>query len=447
VNRRPLGSYICLLLLSAAMAPGAQAPSGQRADRGPLALVGGTLIDGTGGALVRNSVVLIRGDRIEKIGSAQTVPVPTGYERISTDGMTVLPGLWDPHVHLIYAGHPNLGTWLKAYGSRLEREVIPATAEQFLLAGVTSVRDLGAPLEILNVRKRIEGGEIPGPTVYAAGPFLTSGNAFGPHSVPVADEADARRRTRRLAAAGVSVIKFVNAAQMGATVARAIVDEAHSAGLKATAHARSDAEIRVGLEAGVDEFQHIGAASPQYPDDIVAAIRGRIGSGRPLYWSVTLGPELNAGDLASNPEFLDDPSNYRGLPAVIADDVRSAVAAASPKPPAPEIEQSVKRKVGQLRELGVEFVFGSDEGTFGQTATQATWRELDVWVRHLGLQPMDAIRKATLDAAKYLGADRQSGSVTEGKFADVIAVRGDPLRHVGVLGDPVIVVKHGRRYK
>src|SRR6185369_725674 len=68
----------------------------------PIALVGGTLIDGTGGAVVRNSVVLLRQERIEKIGTTANLPVPQGYERISTEGMTVLPGLWDPHVHLIY---------------------------------------------------------------------------------------------------------------------------------------------------------------------------------------------------------------------------------------------------------------------------------------------------------------------------------------------------------
>src|SRR5215470_9419633 len=118
-----------------------------------IALVGGTLIDGTGGALVRNSVVLLRQERIEKIGTISTLPVPQGYERISTEGMTVLPGLWDPHVHLIYADYPNLQEWLKKYSAQLEQTIMPAMAEQFLLSGVTSIRDLGAPLSILNVRK------------------------------------------------------------------------------------------------------------------------------------------------------------------------------------------------------------------------------------------------------------------------------------------------------
>src|SRR4051794_29961522 len=84
----------------------------------PIALVGGTLIDGTGGAIVRNSVVLLRQERVEKIGSISTLAVPQGYERISTEGMTVLPGLWDPHVHLIYANHPDFQEYLRKYGSQ-----------------------------------------------------------------------------------------------------------------------------------------------------------------------------------------------------------------------------------------------------------------------------------------------------------------------------------------
>jgi len=108
---------------------------------------------------------------------------------------------------------------------------------------------------------------------------------------------------------------------------------------------------------------------------------------------------------------------------------------------------TVRRKVAQLRDLGVDLVFGSDQGTFGVTAAQATWRELDAWVRGLGVDPMTAIRKATLDAARHVGADRDSGSIAQGKFADVIAVAGNPLRHIDVLREPAIVIKHGRRYK
>jgi imidazolonepropionase-like amidohydrolase len=411
----------------------------------PIALVGGTLIDGTGGALVRNSVVLLRQERIEKIGTITTLPVPQGYERVSTEGMTVLPGLWDPHVHLIYANYPNLQEYLKKYGSQLDT-IMPAMAQQFLLSGVTSIRDLGAPLNVLNVKKRIERGEIPGPTIYAAGPFLTTAG-FGPHSVVVTDEADAGAATRRLLDAGVDIIKFVNADQLKPGVARAIVQEAHARGKKATAHGRSDAEIRVCLDADVDELQHIGYESPEYPADIVEAIRRRISSGRPLSWSPTVGTQLDADELMADREFLDDPRNFRGLSPLIAADVHQAIDALLPRPGRADTKKIVDRKIAQLRELGVDLVFGSDEGTFGASAAQATARELDVWVRDLGFDPMTAIRKATLDAARHVGADRDSGSIAVGKFADVIAVPGNPLRHIDVVANPAIVIRHGRRYK
>src|SRR5262252_1368054 len=132
-------------LLSGPVILGGQASS--LVPAGPVALVGGTLLDGTGGTPLRNSVVLINRERIEKVGTVASVPVPAGYDRVSTEGMTVLPGLWDPHVHLIYAGYPDLQEYLKKYASQVDT-IMPVMAEQFLLSGVTSIRDLGAPLSV-----------------------------------------------------------------------------------------------------------------------------------------------------------------------------------------------------------------------------------------------------------------------------------------------------------
>lgn len=432
---------------SAVIALAAQTAPARQLQATPLALVGGTVIDGTGGPLIRNSVVLVRGQRIETVGTIQSVPVPAGYEQVSTEGMSVLPGLWDPHVHLVYAGYPNLAEWFTKYAPQIDRDIMPATATQFLMSGVTSIRDMGATPGVFELRRRVERGETDGPTIYAAGPFLTSGPVFGTHAIAVADEADARAAVKRLISAGADLIKFAGAEQMAAGVPRAIVDEAHRGGRRAAAHGRTDAEIRIGLDAGVDEFQHIGLQSARYPDDIVGRIRERVASGRPLLWSPTVGPDLHLEELTANPEFLDDPRNFAGLPAAIVTDVRAAMAQASaPRRPA-GYQDIIKRKVGQLRGLGVELVFGSDEGSFGMTAAQATWRELDAWVRHLDVDPMTAIRKATLDAAKYLGVDRETGSVAAGKYADLIAVAGNPLVHIDVLRTPAVVIKHGRRYR
>ena len=419
----------------------------------PLALVGGTLIDGTGATPVRDSVVLVRGDRIERIGTVTSLPVPSEFEQISTEGMTVLPGLWDMHVHLIYSGHPNPGVWFK-HASDFERVTIPASARQMLMGGVTSVRDMAAPPDaIFGVKKRIASGELPGPTLYAAGPALAKmapGQA-APTSqfLPITDAADARAKTRQLLDAGADVIKMFFVDRMSAEERTAIITEARARGRKIAMHGQNDNEVRLGLEIGVDDFQHIGNDSLEFPADIMASIRARVKSGPPLYWTPTVGANglLNAAFTASKPEILDDPENFLGLPASLVTEVKQGWAAYQPREPRADTEAIVRRKIAQLQDAGVVLVFGSDEGSAGELPRHATWMDADLWVRVLGINPMTVLQRMTLDAARAMGADRDSGSVAAGKYADVIAVSGDPLRHIDVLRDPKVVIRHGRRYK
>jgi len=443
----------CLLLaLWIAFLVHRQQPVAAQTQNG-LALVGGTLIDGTGAPPVRNSVVLIRGDRIERVGTIASLPVPGDYERLSTEGMTVLPGLWDLHVHLIYSGHPNPGAWFK-HAADFERVTIPASARQMLMGGVTSVRDLAAPADaIFGVKKRIASGEIPGPTLYAAGPALAkmAPNQPTPTSqfLPIADAADARAKTRQLLDAGADVIKMFFAERMSPEERSAIINEAHTRGKKVAAHGQNDAEVRLGLEIGVDDFQHIGIDSPEYAPDIIARLRERVKNGPPVYWTPTVGANnlLNGAYTATKPEIIDDPEAYLGLPPALLSEVKQGWDAYQPRPPRPETEAIVKRKIAQLQDAGVVLVFGSDEGSAGELARHATWMDADLWVRVLGMDSMTVLRRMTLDAARTMGVERDSGSLESGKYADVIAAGGDPLRHIDVLRDPKLVIKHGRRYK
>jgi imidazolonepropionase-like amidohydrolase len=418
-----------------------------------MALVGGALFDGTGTLPVRDSVVLIRDGRIERVGTVATLPVPQGYQQISTEGLTVLPGLWDLHVHLIYSGHPNPGAWFK-HADQFESTTIPASARQMLMAGVTSVRDMAAPADaILAVRTRIEDGTLDGPTIYAAGPALAkmAPNAPPPTSqlLPIDGAADAREKVAKLVGAGVDVVKIFFADRMSPEERAALVSEAHARGRKVAAHGQTDAEVRLGLTIGVDDFQHIGIDSAEYPPDIVASIRERVKRGPPLYWTPTVGANglLNAPYFAGKPELVDDPEAYLGLPPGLVAEVKQGWRDYQPRQPRADAEAIVKRKIAQLREAGVELVFGSDEGSAGELARHATWMDADLWTRVLGIEPATVLRRMTLDAARTMGVDRDSGSITVGKHADVIAVPGDPLRHIDVLRDPRIVVKHGRRYK
>ncbi|MCH8019340.1 amidohydrolase family protein, partial [candidate division KSB1 bacterium] len=111
------------------------------------ALIGGTLIDGFGSTPIRNSVILVEGERIKAVGQVGFLEIPPGAKIISTEGMSVLPGLWDMHVHLMINGHTDYTHWDKKYTPLFESVIMPASAKQLLMSGVTSARDLGAPLK------------------------------------------------------------------------------------------------------------------------------------------------------------------------------------------------------------------------------------------------------------------------------------------------------------
>ncbi|MEL7186551.1 MAG: amidohydrolase family protein [Pseudomonadota bacterium] len=422
------------------------------------ALVGGRLIDGLLGEPIANSVILIDGEIIEAVGTVETLPVPDGYEVISTDGMSVLPGLWDMHVHLMINGHSDYGHWHATYPDRFGSEIMPASAEQLLLAGVTTARDLGAPLDdSLSVRSRIAAGEIPGPRLFISGPFIQNEPYPGTelYRWGVDNPRDARAKVRRLAEAGVDVIKMVDQDEMGRESAFAVVDEAHKHGLPVVGHSHRPDEIRLGLEIGIDNFEHTGlTAAPGYPDDIIAALEERTATGRvrggPLYWTPTVEGLWNYDGVIANPEHLDNDCWTRGLSDDIVADIRQSIQ--SPKDLlyfdlTPMRKPTLKHKITQLREAGVVLLIGTDSGIPMKFHCQSTWNELEVWVNVMDIPPMDAIRAATYWPAKMMKVSDRWGTVTPGKYADIIAVRGDVLKHINLLQRVDLVMKGGVVYK
>jgi imidazolonepropionase-like amidohydrolase len=427
------------------------------AQTAPLkALVGGTLIDGHGGPPLRNSVIIVRGERIEAVGQVGRLAVPAGAEVISTEGMSVLPGLWDMHVHLMINGHADYAHWDRTYPSLFASVIMPASAKQLLLAGVTSARDLGAPLEAsIAVRDAIKAGKIPGPTLYVSGPFIQHEPYPGTEAFRwgVKGPNDARAKVRRLADAGVNVIKLIDQDQMTLEEVRAVVDEAHARGLPVVAHSHRPEEIRRGLAAGVDNFEHTGlATSAEYPPDIVAMIRERTARGNagPLFWTPTIEGLFNYEYVRDNPEKLDDPSWHEGLPDSIVADIRRSIEhpeRLSYFQMTPSRRPTLARKFAQLRESGVVLLIGTDAGIPMKFHSMATWNELDIWVNRLGVDPMTAIRAATYWPAVAMKVDREVGTISEGKYADIIAVRGDVLRYIDLLQRVDLVIKRGVRYK
>ena len=439
----------CCLVVSFALAQPAQAQS-------ITALVGGTLIDGYGGPPLRNSVILVQGDRILEVGTTASLAVPAGAEVISTEGMSVLPGLWDMHVHLMLNGHSDYAHWHPTYWDRFEKEIMPASAMQLLKAGVTSVRDLGGPLEAsVNVRDAINDGQMDGPTLYVSGPFLQHEPYPGTEKYRwgIQGPDDARRKVRRLVEGGVDVIKLIDQDQMTMEEIQAVVDEAHAHGKTVVAHGHRPEEIRRGLLAGVDCFEHTGlATAPAYPDDVIEMLRDRAAQMNlgPLFWTPTVTPLHNYTYLRDHPEMLDDPSWREGMPEDVVADIEQSISRPGELPYyqiTPQRAPTLKTKFWQIRDAGVVQLIGTDSGVPMNFHSQTTWQELDAWVRDFGVPAMDVIRAATYWPSVMMGVSEEVGTVSAGKYADIIAVKGDVLRYINLLQDVDLVMKHGERYK
>lgn len=420
------------------------------------ALVGGTLVDGFGGTPVQNSVILLEGERIKAVGTVGTLPIPDGAEIVSTEGMTVMPGLWDMHVHLMINGHADYNHWDTAYAKVQKDVIMPASAKQLLMAGVTSVRDLGAPLDdIMAVKNKIKSGELEGPSLYVSGPFLQHRPYPGTELFRwgIYGPKDARSKVQQLAKAGVDCIKLIDQDEMTLEEVKAIVDEAHKHKLPVVAHAHRPDEIRIGLQAGVDNFEHTGlSSSPQIPEDIMHLLRERTAKMNlgPLFWTPTVEGLYNYEYVRDNPEKLDSDCWQEGLPEDIVADIKQSIQ----RPGELSYFQltgirkpTLKKKIEQLREAGVVLMVGTDSGIPLKFHCQSTWNELDVWVNAFGMDPLYAIKAATYWPALMMGVADQYGTITPGKYADIIAVKGDVLRYINLLQDVDLVIKHGKQVK
>jgi imidazolonepropionase-like amidohydrolase len=436
-----------LLLLACAVAALAAEPP-----KITLALVGGRIVDGYEGRPIEDGVILIAGDRIAELGPRSSVAVPAGVATIDTRGMTVLPGLADMHVHLMILGHGDYEHWDTTYRGRFRREIMPAAARQLVTSGVTFARDLGAPLEdILDVRDRIAKAEIPGPRLFVTGPFIQH-KPYSDYEKEfrwgVNGAADARTKVQKLVDAGVDLIKLIDQDQMTEEEVKAVVETAHKGGKPVVAHAHREDEIRLGLKYGVDSFEHTGLATePGYPEDILQGLRKR---NQTLFWCPTI-EALFLSEYTADafPERLNDPRWQEGLAPDIVADVRKSLENLPGLPYFTLVRRRIPtlaNKFRQLRETGVTLMVGTDSGIPGNFHTDSTWRELATWVR-LGMTPMQAIAGATRWPAVFLKKEKDIGTLAPGRYADIVAVRGDVLTTIELLQRPDVVVKNGVRVR
>jgi imidazolonepropionase-like amidohydrolase len=420
-----------------------------------LVLAGGTVIDGYGNAPIQDGIVVIENDRILAVGGVGQVMIPEGAEVVSTEGMTVLPGLWDMQVELMRLGHGDTARWNETYGPLAERVVMPIAARQLLQAGVTSARDVAAPLEAaVRVRGRTRERLIDGPNLFISGPALRklAATGTGDWQWEVSGAADARAKIQRLAGAGVDYILLADMELWTAEELEAAVSEARIRGLPIHAYAERPIDIVRGAAAQFDGFLGTGMGTEAFSPEVTQALTGRLtqAGARPIAWSPAISALLNLESLRVNDEPLDDPAATAELPELVAADIRGSLASIDHIAAA---ELSAARaatlceKLRQLDEAKVLLLLGSGAGAPGHLHSRATWQEIDFWVRQCGIAPIRAIRAATHDAATSMGVGHESGAISPGKIADIIAVRGDVLRDPGLLQSVDIVIKRGRRVR
>ena len=439
--RRLLSSILLLL----ACCPAASAQPKRK-----LALVGGMLLDGYEVPPLHHAAVVIEGDKIVQVGRAAEMTIPPDAEVIDTSGRAMLPGLIDLHVHLIILGHGDYDRWDPWIAkNKLVERVMEISAKQLLMAGVTSAVDLGGTLkESLSVRDRIRKGEIPGPRLWMAGPWIT--RSLGDYSPALDDQilvdtpAQAAAAVDRLAAAGVDVIKAY--VELGPAHYKAIADAAHRHHLKVHAHVYDPVNVRDALEAGIDVLTHVGSAGvPPYDPALVKAITVK---GTPVVVTAAHRVFLFPATV-DFPERLQDPQLEEDFGPVIWREVQDSLKGWHRLSYFSTTDQEMRYATSSLKQwidAGTTMGMGTDSGTPMNFHTEALWREIKAHV-DVGMAPQRAISAATRVNATILGKGSELGTIEPGKLADIIVVNGNPLFDITALSHVEVVVKDGKVYK
>ena len=416
-----------------------------------LALVGGMLLDGYDNVPpLHHAAILIEGDKIVRVGRAAEIAIPADAEVIDTRGRVMLPGLIDTHAHLQILGHGNYDRWDPWIAqNKLVEKVSEISAKQLLMAGVTSAVDLGGTLkESLSVRDRIRKGEIPGPRMWMAGPWITRslGDYFAglPNQILVDTPAEAAAAVDRLAAAGVDVIKAY--VELGPAHYKAIADAAHKHHLKVHAHVYNEIDVKNAFEAGIDVLTHVGSAGmPLYDPELVHAIAAK---GTPVVTTAAHRVFLFPATV-DFPERLEDPRLEEDFGPQIWNEVHQSLEGWHRLPYFATTDQEMlfaRPLLKQWIDSGATMGMGTDSGTPINFHTEALWREIKAHV-DVGMTPQRAIAAATRINARILGVEKTLGTIEPGKLADIIVVDGNPLFDITALARVEVVVKDGKVYK
>ncbi|MBZ5655345.1 MAG: amidohydrolase family protein [Acidobacteriia bacterium] len=397
----------------------------------------GHLIDPDSGTTLVNQQILIVGGKIQAVGSA--LALPADAKVIDLSKMTVLPGLIDCHTHVADGqsdGEPfNV---LKKTASQIALESVP-NARAMLLSGFTTVRDVGTyrALNDIALRDAIARGDVVGPRMFVAGAYITITGGAGAMTGQAPDiqlpwdlhygEANSpwevRQKVRRLAHDGADLIKMLSTGAVlthGSNPAsleftpeelQAGVDEASHFGLRVAVHAHAAQGIKNAILAGAASIEH----AEMLDDDIIALAKQH---GTYLDMDIYDEECIQAGAKTGQ-----TPADFLQHDA--------------------DLGRIQRENFGKAVKAGVKMAFGTDAGVcpYGTSGKQFAFM-----VKY-GMTPMQAIQAATSNAADLLGHSKEIGSIKVGKYADLIAVSGDPLKDISLLERVEFVMKDGKVYK
>jgi imidazolonepropionase-like amidohydrolase len=387
------------------------------------------IIDGTGKEIPQGFVA-VKGNRIDAVGAGQNTPRPAADEVIDLQGQTLLPGIIDAHVHLSLDGEAD--PWIAFIRDHdfMVAYKTARNAHQTLLAGVTTVRDLGSPKDIdIHLRNAVNAGIVPGPRIYSCGKCICMTGGHGwPMSREADGEAEVKKAVREELKAGADVIKLMatggvmtmgvepGAPQFSFEELKAGVEEAHKGGRKVASHVQGAVGLRNALMAGIDSIEH-----GIFIDEETIAMF--------LEHNAYLVPTLSA------PHNILKNGLQSGIPSWVIEKTE-------------RVKEAHFESAKMAFRKGVTIAMGTDAGT-PFNLHGANMQELEL-LCGIGLSPMEAITSATTTAARLLGMEREIGSVEPGKLADLIVVDGNPLDDITILQHQeriMAIMKDGTFYK
>ena len=390
--------------------------SSRRSPKGKVALVGATLIDGTGRAAIPAATVIVADGEIVAAGPSSTVKVPFDTKTFDVRGKTIVPGLWDMHAHLHQI------EWVPVY----------------IAAGVTSVRDMGNELPfVVSLRNAVDSGRVTGPHIHLAGLVDGDGpNAFGAMSASTPQEG--RAIVRKYHDLGFEQMKLYDL--LSPAVVSAICDEAHKLGMTVTGHLPRALSVTAAVDSGMDQFAHLPIRGDAASDSTIATIKYLRAHGTIIdpteSWNEIGGHSRDESVQAFQPvlQHLPPPFVQFRVANWGAANIDPATAHA-------RLQRSLD-VIAALHKAGVPIVAGTDEGIPGFSV----YREMELYVK-AGFSPMDALRAATAVPAAALGLEKETGTIEPGKHADLLVLDKNPLDDISNIRTLRYVMKDGSLFE